>query len=80
MIRPFSEEEKKAALRDGVEGALAEARRREPQMREIRETAKKMWAQLLAAETLHIVDAPIPHGITPRPEELWSVTPKVTTE
>lgn len=80
MIRPLSDDEKRAALADGVKNTLEEAQRQAEHLRQVRETAKKVWWELLKAPVWEIEESPVPHGMTPMTEELWSVTPKVTTE
>lgn len=81
MFRPLSETEKMAALRDGAVGALEELKRREAQMREIRQTVHAVWGAFVTAPMWEVVQAPLPADMTSAPfEELWSVKPKVTFE
>lgn len=82
MYRPLSEDEKKSILREAAINVLRERRRREPELKQLRETAHAMFGALVTAPTLHIQEAPLPAWMkTPPAEpELWSVKPKVTSE
>jgi hypothetical protein len=81
VIKPLTEEERKAALRDGIAATLEEASRREPELRQLRETAKKTFYALLSAPTWDVTQAPLPEGATPQPvDENWTVTTKVTVQ
>lgn len=74
----MNDDEKKAALLDGAKATLGEMRRREPELAEMRRTAQAVFAALVTAPTLHIVESPKPEGMDFG--GLWSVTPKVTVE
>lgn len=81
MIRPLSDDEKREVLRDMAFATLEEMRRREPQLKEMRETAQALFWALVKQPTLHVVQADMPAGMTVAPvESIWSVTPKVTVE
>lgn len=81
MIRPLSDDEKRDVLRQMVFATLAEAKRREPELRQVRETAETLFWSFVKAPTLHVEEAPMPSSMTQPPvEEIWSVTPKVTIE
>lgn len=78
MIEP-TEEQKRQYLRDGALGAIAEFKRREPELKELRDCAQAVFLGLLHTPTWEIATTPLPEG-TPEPvEALWSVRPKVTT-
>lgn len=78
MVQPLSDDEKKAALRDGAVGALTEAMR--PEVQQLAQTARDVFTALVKTPTWHIQQSPIPAGVNAPSEELWSVTPKVTFE
>jgi hypothetical protein len=81
MIRPLSDDEKRKVLLQMVAATVKEAQRREPQLKQLRDTAQTVFAALVTAPTLKIEQAPMPAGMTQAPvEEIWSVTPKVTVE
>jgi hypothetical protein len=78
-MHSLSDDEKKAALRDGAVGALTEAMR--PEVQQLAQTARDVFTALVMTPNWHIQQSPIPAGMnTPPSEELWSVTPKVTFE
>jgi len=80
MYRPLTDDEKRAAIRDGVTSTMAEAQRLEPELRQLRETAKRAFFALITAPTLTIEQAPLSEGAKPPTEpEGWTVTvaPKV---
>lgn len=81
MLRPLSEDEKRTALRDMALATLKEMKRREPELKQMRETAQQVFAAFVQAPVLHIEQAEMPAGMTSPPvEQLWSVSPKVTVE
>lgn len=80
MFHPLSDEEKKAALRDGALGAIQEARRRQSEIRELQKTARAMFQALISAPRLGVQEAPLPQGGALPTAEGWKVTPKVTQE
>lgn len=80
-MRPLTEEEKMAALRDGAKGTLEEMQRRADDLRAIGRTAHTIFGALMPKHSpvIHIQEAPLPDGMEMPPvEQLWSVTPKVT--
>ena len=81
MIRPLSDDEKRDVLRQMAEATLEEAKRRAPELKQMRDTAHNVFWSLVQAPTLHVEQAPMPSSMTQPPvEEIWSVNPKVTIE
>lgn len=83
MFRPLSENEKKAALRDGVEWAKQEIADHQTEFDRTRLAAETIFAAYLPkhSPTLGVEEARMPSLMKAPPfEELWSVRPKVTFE
>jgi hypothetical protein len=81
MIRPLNEDEKRKVLLEMAAATLKEEQRRAPELKQMRDTARAVFAAFLRAPVLHVEEAPMPSGMTQAPiEELWSVTPEVTIE
>jgi hypothetical protein len=81
MIRPLTDAEKRKVLLEMVTATLEEEKRRAPELKQLRDTARTVFAAFVTAPILHVEEAPMPSSMTQAPiEELWSVTPKVTVE